>query len=151
MRRCLVPLIPLTDCDGRINVRLSNCGDCTAETTSLVLTKGGCPEYEDIVTEIECTNHGFGCGCQCSCPPQISVVTVEKPKPQLIYALHEINCDNEAVFVLDSKLSQAGYGRYNATVMRGDCAVLNFDIDYRCGVGNITAISTGTKSLGGEL
>lgn len=144
---CRVPLIKLTDCDGRIMVRLSNC-DCTAETTELRIIRDGCKEFQEKVIIDNCVNHSFGCCTPCL--PSVRVVQEEVPKPTVTYPLHEIDCNGRAVFVFDGKLKAMGYGRYKAEIVQNNCSILQFNIDYQCGTGEIFSIETQTVSNMGE-
>lgn len=148
MRKCLTPLIPLTDCTGRLAINLGDC-NCSNEITHLVITQGGCDTYQEVVHYKECEPRGWGC-CPNVCIPQVVVETVPVPKASITYPLHEMDCDGNAVFVLDGKLGQLGYGRYHAKILHEKCCVMEFDIDYHCAGGFIQSISTEKARAMGE-
>lgn len=149
MRKCFNPLIPLTDCDGRLSLDLGG-RHCSSTTTHLVITQGGCDTYEDVVHYKTCEPRGWGC-CANVCLPNIVVETVVVPKASITYPLHEVDCDGQAVFVLDGKLKQLGYGRYHAQVVQDGCGVLTFDIDYHCSNGSVQSISAEKlRAMGGS-
>lgn len=152
-KRCLTPLLRLTDCDSRIEFDMGECGNsasgCGSVPTSLVLEQAGCPEYETVVEQVTCTNRGFGCDNDCL-PPQIIERQVEKPKASITYPLHEFD-GRLAIFILDGKLKTFGYGRYKAWLLFEDCEPQEFDIDYRCVTKPVMTVTTGkTTNAGGE-
>lgn len=139
MIRCFKPLITLTDCDGRFTLHLNDCY-CNAPNIVMELIRDGCAEYEEIVELKECNNYSFGC-FTLKCSPQVTITYKEKPRPKLVYPLHEIDCDGRAVFVFDNKLALLGHGRYTAYIKQQDRELACFDIDYvpsRLQVGDIT-------------
>lgn len=141
------PLIKLTDCDGRLSLKLASCL-CTATPTALLLTRAGCVEYEQVVQTKMCKNHSFGC-CPPVCLPTTTVINKAKVKPSITYPLHEIDCENNAVFVLDGKLKKLGYGRYTAQILHGDAVIFTFDVDYVASDMVVTDITTvGKSSMG---
>lgn len=145
MMKCLTPLIPLTDCDGRLAINLGTC-TCSPTATELILIKAGCTEYDEVV-EVGTCDHSFGCGC--SCVPTVKIKQVERPKMSITYPLHEFDCDGNAVFVIDGKLKTLGYGRYNA-IVQTDCGDVKFDVDYTCGTPSILGIMTEKVTNMGE-
>lgn len=125
--RCHTPLIEICDSVSQIKLDLLSCGVCTADATALQLKKGGCIEYKTICEEIE----PDPCSCPSSLPYNKIKRTVPKPKPTVIYPLHEIDQTGMSVFVLDGKLKGLGYGRYHATVLIDGLETdLRFDVDY---------------------
>ena len=148
MRKCFTPLIPLTDCDGRLSLDLGDC-NCSSEVTHLVLTQGGCDKYEEVVHYKECEPRGWGY-CSNVCLPMAVVETVAIPKASVTYPLHDTDCDGRAVFVLDGKLKQLGYGRYHAQVFHEGCCVHEFDVDFHCVSGPVRGIATERHRTMGE-
>lgn len=145
--RCTPQVLPLTDCDRRINIRLSTCsssGGCDPNITKLVIERAGCDEYEEVCKEVESNLHSCfnPCGCNKASTKSIVVEYVLKSKPQITYPLHEITIDNEASFVMDGKLKQFGYGQYKAYLYYGDCPPYEFLIDYSCGTPTFGGITT---------
>lgn len=148
MRKCFTPLIPLTDCDGRLSLDLGNC-NCSSEVTHLVITQGGCTEYEEKIHFKTCEPRGWGCGSAIY-PPTLVVEDVPIPKASIIYPFHDTDCNGNAVFVLDGKLKKLGYGRYHAEVIHDGNCISQFDIDYYRNTGHINAVSTARTSKMGE-
>ena len=137
MRRCHTPLIEICDTTTQIKLDLGSCGVCTAKPAALILQKSGCVEYETVCdppVKTPC------CGVIDNRPAYWgNKRTVEKPKPSVIYPLHEIDPQGMSVFVLDSKLKELGYGRYRASVVITDKPIkdmsftptgVEFDIEY---------------------
>lgn len=143
MLRCHVPLITICDTTTEIKLDLGSCGICATTPAALLLRKGGCAEYETVCTPPK----NPCCGVIDNRPVYWgSKRSVEKPKPSIIYPLHEIDPQGMSVFVLDTKLKELGYGRWHATVLLLDEAQIpaqrplqekdyfatgiTFDIDY---------------------
>lgn len=163
IRRCHTPLIEVCDTTTQIKLDLSSCGVCMAKPAALLLRKGGCVEYE-----VECVPPPPQpcCGVIDARPTYWgSKRAVEKPKPSVLYPLHEIDPEGMSVFVLDGKLKTLGYGRWHAQVLLLDkdntpsnrplqladyvATDLVFDIDfipYKMGLGAIK-----TESLAPNL
>lgn len=145
--RCFTPLIEICDSTSQIKLDLGSCGVCSTKPAALLLSKAGCPEWETIC---EPPPDQSCCGVVDTRPAYYgSKRVIEKPKPAVVYPLHEIDTEGQSVFVLDGKLKQLGYGRYNARVLLGEPEAyeptdLVFDIDYVASVGGIGAISTET-------
>lgn len=121
MQRCHIPLIEICDSTGQIKLDLSSCGVCAETPAALLLRKGGCAEWMTICEppRTEC------CGVVDNRPVYWgSKRAVEKPKPSVIYPLHEIDPEGMSVFVLDDKLKELGYGRYHAVVLLADDGTL---------------------------
>lgn len=78
------------------------------------------------------------------------VETVAIPKASVTYPLHDTDCDGRAVFVLDGKLKQLGYGRYHAQVFHEGCCVREFDVDFHCVSGPVRGIATERHRTMGE-
>lgn len=110
---CHIPLISICDRTTQIKLNLSSCSACDGEAAALVLSKAGCDEYETV----------------CAPPPNTCCGVIDnrykfsmprsvlKPKPTVIYPLHEVDTEGYSVFVLDNNLKKLGYGRYNAKVV----------------------------------
>lgn len=157
MTRCHVPLIEICDNTSQIKLDLGACGVCATTPAALLLRKGGCVEWETVCAppRMEC------CGVVDARPVYFgSKRAVEKPKPTIIYPLHEIDPTGLSVFVLDGKLKELGYGRYHAVVLIADDGMLPanrpvqetdyavtdlvFDVDYVSSKARIHAITTET-------
>lgn len=158
IRRCHVPLIEICDSTSQIKLDLGSCGGCSTTPTALLLRKGGCTEWETVC---EPPRSSPCCGVVDARPTYWgSKRAVEKPKPSIIYPLHEIDPQGMSVFVLDGKLRELGYGRYHAVVLLADDSTLPaahpaqetdyratdivFDIDYveyKLGLGAIATES----------
>lgn len=59
----------------------------------------------------------------------------EKPKPKVVYPLHEIDTEGYSVFYLDANLKELGYGRLKGRLFAGDEEPYHFtgieiDINY---------------------
>ena len=109
--RCHRPLIRLCRADRQLRLDLNDCGPCGTAPAALLLQRGGCPEYEE-----RCEIPTVPCGCVTfQWPPVLR--RVEKPRPSVVYPLHEIDPEGLAVFVFDDKLWELGPGRYEATVL----------------------------------
>ena len=143
MIRCFTPLIELTDCDGRLFVNLGNC-NCS-KPTELVLYQAGCTEYETYCEVEPCTNHSFGC-CSCFTLPRVVQKVREVPKRSISYPLHEVDEHGNATFVLDGKLKELGFGRYEAHIVNDGCEMQRFDIEYTCKTPTIYDITVGRNS-----
>ena len=141
LMRCHTPLIEICDSTSQIKLDLGSCDPCAVSAVSLVLERAGCVEYETICEEVPAE---VCCGVIDNRPhSRIIKRTVPKPKPSVIYPLHEIDPQGISVFVLDGKLKQLGYGRYKATVYVDGCATaLVFDVDYVCGRIGLNGITT---------
>ncbi len=139
--RCLSPLIEICDSTSQIKLDLGACDPCATKPTALLLKRAGCVEYETICEEVPAE---VCCGVIDNRPhSRIIKRSVPKPKPSVLYPLHEIDPQGMSVFVLDGKLKELGYGRYNAVVMVDNCETeLVFDVDYICGRIGIGAIET---------
>lgn len=123
---CFIPLIEICDTTTRIELDLTSCDICADVPTSLLLRKGGCVEWETICVPVE----PVSCGC-CPGVPDTVQISREKPKPAVLYPLHEIDVDGYSVFVLDDKLKEAGYGRYHGVILIGEEETdLRIDVDY---------------------
>lgn len=138
--RCHTPLIEICDSTSQIKLDLGSCDPCAVKPTALRLQKGGCVEYETVCTEVPAE---VCCGVIDNRPRSRFIKqSVPKPKPSVVYPLHEIDTDGMSVFVLDGKLKTLGYGRYRATILVDECETeLVFDVDYVCtrvGIGGIT-------------
>lgn len=158
MVRCHVPLISICDNTSQIKLHLGACGICAGTPAALWLRKGGCTEWETVCTT---PRQSPCCGVVDNRPVYWgSKSVVEKPKPSIIYPLHEIDTQGMSVFVLDDKLKELGYGRYRATVMLAvnkskvsqgtsvdvdyEATNLVFDVDYIKPTLSMTAIDTET-------
>lgn len=144
MNRCRKPLIHLCDGVSRLVINLSGCTPCSVEPNRLIITQSGCPVYEEVCEEIEVDT-------PCGCPPNGHTRSYvqhvrEVPKSKVIYPLHEIDENGNAVFVIDNKLTKLGYGRYTAMVEFGTCGCYEFDIEYTCG--NTKPISVDAVYMG---
>ena len=134
IRRCHVPLIEICDSTSQIKLDLGSCGGCSTTPAALLLRKGGCTEWETVC---EPPRSSPCCGVVDARPTYWgSKRAVEKPKPSIIYPLHEIDPQGMSVFVLDGKLRELGYGRYHAVVLLADNGTLPADrpvqeTDYR--------------------
>lgn len=139
--RCHTPLIEICDTTSQIKLDLGKCDPCSVKPTALLIKQGGCVEYETICEEVDTQ---VCCGVIDNRPySRIIKKSVPKPKPSVLYPLHEVDPQGMSVFVLDGKLKQLGYGRYNAVVMiDGYETELRFDVDYVCGRVGISAIET---------
>lgn len=132
--RCHVPLIEICDSTSQIKLDLGSCGGCATTPAALLLRKGGCTEWETVC---EPPRSNPCCGVVDARPTYWgSKRAVEKPKPSIIYPLHEIDPQGMSVFVLDSKLRELGYGRYHVVVLLADDGTLPADhpvqeTDYR--------------------
>lgn len=114
LSRCHVPLIEICDSTTQIKLDLGSCGICATTPTALLLKKGGCIEWETICE----TPKNTCCGVIDNRPPFFgSKRAVEKPKPSIIYPLHEIDPQGLSVFALDGKLKELGYGRWHGTIL----------------------------------
>ena len=138
MNRCRKPLIQLCDGASRLVINLGACAPCSVEPNRLILTQGGCPVYEEICEPAEAS-------VTCGCPPNghtvAPVIRVrEVPKKRLIYPLHQIDEDGNAVFILDNKLSMLDYGRVEAAVEFGTNGCYEFDIEYTHGAVKVRAV-----------
>lgn len=147
MGRCFTPLIEICDRTSQIKLDLGSCGICPLTPAALLLQKAGCPEWETVCeppTDQSC------CGLVDNRPVYWgSKYAVEKPKPSVLYPLHEIDPEGLSVFVLDDKLKQLGYGRYNAQILIGapeqyEYTSLVFDVEYGAFMGDIGAITVET-------
>lgn len=135
--RCHTPLIELCDDTSQIKLDLGACHPCAGKATALLLRKGGCTEYETVCEEIE---DDTCCG---STSRRVVKRAVPKPRPTVIYPLHEVNPMGASVFVLDGKLKTLGYGRYEAVVLVDGCATdMIFDVEYICSLNKIVSITT---------
>lgn len=145
MGRCHTPLISICDSTSQIKLDLGACGLCSPTPTSLVLQKGGCTEWETVC---EPPRKDPCCGVVDNRPIYWgSKRAVEKPKPTIIYPLHEIDPQGMSVFVLDGKLKQLGYGRWHATVFVDNQPTdIVFDIDYQAYIPSLQGIETATLS-----
>lgn len=153
-QRAFTPLIEICDSTSQIKLDLGACDPCTAKPTALLLRRAGCEEYETICEEVEAevccgvidSRWGVRAGDTSGhIRPHSRIIkrSVPKPKPSVLYPLHEIDPQGMSVFVLDGKLKELGYGRYNAVVMVDNCETeLTFDVDYICGRIGIGAIET---------
>lgn len=136
MQRCHVPLIEICDATSQLKLDLGSCDACQHGDTALLLRKGGCPEWETVCDPLPSTPC---CGAGASTTYGHRRV-VEKPKPSIIYPLHEVDAAGMSVYVLDGKLNKLGYGRYNAFILLVDNVNnggdtyshtgIAFDIDY---------------------
>lgn len=132
--RCHVPLIEICDSTSQIKLDLGACGLCATTPAALLLRKGGCVEWETVCLPPP-TNPC--CGVVDARPTYWgSKRAVEKPKPAIVYPLHEIDAQGFSVFALDNKLKTLGYGRYHATVLLVNEEALPNDhpsegVDYR--------------------
>lgn len=125
IRRCHVPLIEICDSTSQIKLDLGSCGGCSTTPAALLLRKGGCTEWETVC---EPPRSNPCCGVVDARPTYWgSKRAVEKPKPSIIYPLHEIDQQGMSVFVLDGKLRELGYGRYHAVVLLADDGTLPAD------------------------
>ena len=140
-QRAFTPLIEICDSTSQIKLDLGACDPCATKSTTLLLRRAGCVEYETICEEVPAE---VCCGVIDNRPhSRIIKRSVPKPKPSVLYPLHEIDPRGMSVFVLDGKLKELGYGRYNAVVMIDNCETeLVFDVDYICGHVGIGAIET---------
>lgn len=147
--RCHVPLIEICDSTSQIKLDLGSCRPCTATQTALLLVKGGCTEWEVVCDQqptMPC------CGVVDARPKLFNKRLVEKPKPSVIYPIHEIDSHGMSVFVLDGKLKELGYGRYKAKILVQDYqdgeyrdTGLEFDVDYI--ENNISIINITTETF----
>lgn len=145
--RCRTPLITLCSDASRIRVQMSECGECSPDATALRITQGGCPKYEEVCVEV---TPRYGCGTP-NMPAQQQIITRELPRVTLTYPLHEVDSDGFATFVLDNKLMELGYGRYNAQVLTDGCAPITFDIDLVCGRGSLRAVAIDRSGCGSAM
>ena len=138
MIKCRKPLIMLCDEASRLVLNVASCAPCSIEPNRLILTKGSCPEYEEVCEVVEDEP-------PCGCPPtgySYHVTRVQEvQKPQVVYPLHEVDDDGNAVFVLDNKLATLGPGRYNAVVEFGTCGRFEFDVQYACANMQVRGVS----------
>lgn len=158
MTRCNTPLIQICDTTTQIKLDLGSCGVCATKPAALLLRKGGCTEWETVC---EPPRDNPCCGVIDNRPVYWgSKRAVEKPKPSIIYPLHEIDPTGLSVFVLDGKLKELGYGRWHAIVLLADDGTLpsyrpaeemdymatdiTFDIDYVHNVLGLQSISVST-------
>lgn len=139
------PLIALCLDAARIRVQTSECGVGASDTTSLRITQGGCPKYEEVCVEV--IPH-YGCGFN-NMPPQQQIVRREIPRAALTYPLHEVDADGFATFVLDNKLSELGIGRYHAQLIEDGISTFSFDIDLVHGNPVARAIAIDRANCGG--
>lgn len=123
---CRTPLIEICDTTTRIELDLGLCGICAETPAALLLRKGGCVEWETVCVETKPVH----CGCCPGVPDRIQVSRM-KPKPAVLYPLHEVSPEGLAVFVLDGKLREFGYGLYNGVILIGEQETdLRVDVDY---------------------
>lgn len=142
--RCRTPLISLCSDAARIRVQAAECGGCAPDTVSLRITQAGCAKYEEVCVEVE---QRYGCGTP-NMPLQQQIIMRELPRASLTYPLHEVDADGFAIFVLDSKLSQLGLGRYNAALVSDGCKPYHFDIDLICGERGPYAVAIDRSTCG---
>lgn len=152
--RCHTPLIEICDSTSQIKLDLGACDPCATKPTALLIRRAGCVEYETICEEVPAevccgvidNRQGVRTGNASEhIRPHSRIIkrSVPKPKPSVLYPLHEIDPQGMSVFVLDGKLKELGYGRYNAVVMADNCETeLVFDVDYICGRIGIKGIET---------
>lgn len=150
--RCHTPLIEICDTTSQIKLDLASCGACATEVTGLLIQKAGCTEWI-----IECEPpeeyRTVCCGNMVVRMPSNHYTkrAIEKPKPAVLYSIHEIDNDGMSVFVLDGKLKELGYGRYTAILVTDDGPTdVVFNINYikgRVGISSI-AVETLQTNLG---
>ena len=145
MIRCRKPLILLCDGASRLVLNTFGCRPCSVEPNRLILTKGGCPEYEEVGEVVE---EEPPCGCPPSGYSYHVVHVQEVQKSKVIYPLHEVDDDGNAVFVLDNKLALLGPGRYNAVVEFGTCGRFEFDVQYACANMSVQGIDVAYDNCG---
>lgn len=129
--RCHTPLIEICDNTSQIKLDLGSCGLCSETPAVLLLRKGGCREWETVC---EPPRSDTCCGVIDNRPVYWgSKQVIEKPKPSIIYPLHEIDPQGMSVFVLDDKLKKLGYGRYHASILLvdGDTTIPTLGVNYR--------------------
>lgn len=137
--RCRRPLLDICGDVSRITIGMGQCQNCPPDVVSLRIEQAGCEvveQYcEEVVTSI---------GCFCGDPVEFTDTKISQrmvPKVGVTYPLHEINTNGEAVFVLDSKLSAMGPGRYVGIVSFGECGNTLIDINYTCGDTRMTRVT----------
>lgn len=143
--RCRRPLLTLCGDVSRIAIAMAQCRNCAPAVVSLRIEKVTCGEMVE-----SCSDEPVTVGSVCGQPVQISCprrVLEPAPRQGVTYPLHEVNQRGEAVFILDSKFSAMGFGRYTATVDFGDCGSKCIDVDYTCG--DIDVLGVSSYNVGG--
>ena len=129
--RCRRPLLTICGDVSRIQVAMGQCKSCPPSAVSLHIEQAVCDVMEESCEDVDVV-----VGQVCGEPVRVSCNRrVQRPaqKQAVTYPLHEVNARNEAVFILDKKFSDMGYGRYTGTISFGDCGCQVIDIDYSCG------------------
>lgn len=137
--KCRRPLLTLCGDVSRITLAMGECRKCPPEVISLRIEQVGCVELIEKCEEVV-----IAVGCFCGDPVEFThtkIVQEEIPKTGVTYPLHELTTKGEAVFVLDSKFTDMGSGRYTGTVSFGECGNKVFDIEYNCGPTTIYSIT----------
>lgn len=140
--RCKRPLIELCDNTSVIKLDLVACNPCERNASQLLLRKCVPDEFEIVCLDAEDVEPCCGVIDHRLSARKLKGIAA-KPKPSVLYPLHEIDAAGKSVFVLDDKLKELGYGRYEAFVFVEGCDTpLEFDVEYQCGRSGIVAIET---------
>lgn len=140
--KCRRPLLSICGDVSRIVIAMGKCRSCSPGAVSLRIEQALCGKMVESCKDVDVVV-GQVCGEPVTVPCTRRVLE-QVPSQGVTYPLHEINAKGEAVFIIDSKFSAMGFGRYTGTVSFGDCGSTCIDIDYTCGATQISRVSAHT-------